>query len=130
MNKRNLQIIMAVLGLIPIATGLIGFTGINDPIYEGLIDSHFVLLDSNLRFFSGIWIGLGLAMFSIIRSIEKEKRIFRIIWISIFIGGLGRLLSMVFTGVPPIPFVGFTVLEIVGAPFFIYWQHKIAKEEN
>ena len=40
----------------------------------------------------------------------------------IFIGGIGRLLSMFFLAFPPIPFIGFTALEIIGAPFFIWWQ--------
>jgi hypothetical protein len=30
-------------------------------------------------------------------------------------------------GVPPLPFVGFTILEIIGAPLFIYWQQRVAQ---
>ncbi len=30
----------------------------------------------------------------------------------IFVGGIGRLLSIALVGLPPIPFIGFTVLEI------------------
>jgi len=35
------------------------------------------------------------------------------------------LLSMHFVGVPPWPFIGFTLLEVVGAPFFIVWQTRL-----
>jgi hypothetical protein len=128
MNKRNLQIITAILALVPTITGLIGLMGVNDPIYGNLIKTDTnILLDSNLRFFSGVWLGLGIALFSIIKTIDTQTQIFRIIWGCIFLGGIGRLLSIIFAGVPPVPFIGFTALEIIGATFFIYWQSKIAK---
>jgi hypothetical protein len=125
MNKRNLQIITFILALVPTTTGLIGLTGINDPVYGDLSKSNNILLDSNLRFFSGIWLGLGIVLFSIIKTIDTQTQIFRIVWGCIFLGGLGRLLSIIFIGTPPIPFICFTILEIVGAPVFIYWQQKI-----
>jgi hypothetical protein len=34
---------------------------------------------------------------------------------------------MALAGNPPAPFVFFTLLEIVGAPLFIYWQHQVAQ---
>lgn len=126
MNKRNLQIITFILALVPAITGLIGLTGIGDPIYVDLSKSNNILLDSNLRFFSGVWLGLGMALFSIIKNIDTQTQVFRIIWGCIFLGGLGRLLSIMFLHVPPLAFTGFTILEIVGAPFFIYWQKRIS----
>jgi hypothetical protein len=30
-------------------------------------------------------------------------------------------------GTPPKPYVGFILLELVGAPLFIYWQHRVAQ---
>jgi hypothetical protein len=30
-------------------------------------------------------------------------------------------------GAPPGPFIGFTLLELIGAPLFIYWQYLIAQ---
>lgn len=125
MNKRNLQIITFILALVPTITGLIGLTGISDPIYGELSKTNNILLDSNLRFFSGVWLGLGVALFSIIKTIDTQTQVFRIIWCCIFLGGLGRLLSIIFIGTPPIPFIGFTILEIIGAPIFIYWQQRI-----
>ena len=125
MTKRKLQIITFILALVPTITGLIGLAGINDPIYGDLSKSNNILLDSNLRFFSGVWLGLGITLFSILKTIDTQTQIFRIIWGCIFLGGLGRLLSIIFIGSPPIPFIGFTILEIIGAPVFIYWQNRI-----
>lgn len=45
----------------------------------------------------------------------------------ILIGGIGRLISLAVLGLPWPPFVGFTVLEVVGAPLFIAWQRRVAQ---
>lgn len=50
----------------------------------------------------------------------------RALWGAVFLGGLGRLLSWMRIGAPPKPFMGFTLLELLGAPAFIYWQARVA----
>lgn len=125
-SKRPLQITMAVLALVPIATGVITMTGIFDPLYASLPMPQSAVLDSNLRFFGGVWLGLGLALLWLVPSIEEQTVLFRAVWIAVFLGGVGRLLSMLYLGAPPLPFVGFTALEIVGAPLFIWWQSQVA----
>jgi uncharacterized protein YjeT (DUF2065 family) len=127
MNKRPLQITTAALGAIPVLTGIVTMFGLSDPIYASLGLPASALLDSNLRFFGGIWLGLGLALYWLIPNIEKHTVLFRVLWGMIFLGGIGRLLSMLFLTWPPVPFVAFTVLEIVGAPIFIAWQARLAK---
>ncbi len=126
MKKLPLQIATAILGAIPVATGIIGLFGIHDPIYASAALPEHALLDSNLRFLSGIWLGLGLAVYWMLPNIAKHTTLFRALWGMIFIGGLGRLLSMFAVGWPPAPFIGFTVLEIVGAPLFVAWQTAVA----
>ncbi|MFN8671875.1 MAG: DUF4345 domain-containing protein [Candidatus Sericytochromatia bacterium] len=126
MNKKNLQIITLILSLIPIFTGVIGFCGIKDPLYGELYKTKNILLDTNLRFFSGVWLGLGITMFTISKNITENKNLFKFIWLSIFLGGIGRIISIIDLGLPNIPFIFFTFLEILGAPFFIYWENKIS----
>jgi len=127
MNKRGLQIATGLLGAIPVLTGIIGMFGLSDPIYaEAKIPAN-VLLDSNLRFFGGVWLGLGLALYWLIPGIDRQTALFRVVWGMIFLGGIGRLLSMIFLGAPPLPFIGFTALEIIGAPFFIWWQARLER---
>ena len=127
MNKKPLQVTTAILGLVPVITGIITMLGIYDPIYASAGVPSFPLLDSNLRFFGGVWLGLGVAILWLVPSIEKQGVLFRVIWGAIFLGGIGRLLSIVFLGLPPIPFIGFTALEVIGAPLFIYWQYRVAQ---
>ncbi len=127
MNKRPLQILTAILGMVPILTGIIGLFGLSDPIYASAGLPANALLDSNLRFLSGVWLGLGLTVIWLIPRIETQTVLFRVLWGMIFLGGVGRLLSMLFLGWPPIPFIAFTVLEIVGAPIFVAWQARLGK---
>lgn len=129
MSRRALQVATAVLGTIPVVTGLLTMMGLDDPIYASARLPREALLDSNLRFFGGLWLVLGLSLFGMIGRIERERRLYRTLWWMIFAGGVGRLLSMVMVGLPPWPFVGFTVLEIVGAPLFIAWQARVAREQ-
>jgi Domain of unknown function (DUF4345) len=126
MSKKPLQYTIAVLGLIPVITGIITLMGVSDPLYVAAGIPRDALLDSNLRFFGGLWLGLGLALLWLVPRVETETAIYRLLWGMIFIGGIGRLLSIVFIGMPPWPFVGFTLLEIVGAPLFMLWQSQIA----
>jgi uncharacterized protein YjeT (DUF2065 family) len=127
MNKRGLQIATGLLAAIPVLTGIITMFGLSDPIYAAAKIPANALVDSNLRFFGGVWLGLGLALYWLIPSIERQTVLFRVVWGMIFLGGIGRLLSMVFLGAPPLPFVGFTALEIIGPPFFIWWQARLER---
>ena len=128
MNKRNLQIAMAILGAVPVLTGLIGLMGLSDPLYARLNLPTDATLDSNLRFYSGMWLGVGLAAWWVVPRIDRETALFRTLWLMIFLGGIGRLISLASAGLPFVPFVGFTALEIVGAPLFVWWQHRVAVE--
>ena len=101
MSRRLLQVATAILSLIPIATGIIAMAGVGDPLYAALDLPRSPLLDSNLRFFGGVWLGLGLAMLYLVPSIERQTVLFRALWGAVFLGGIGRALSSAFVGLPP-----------------------------
>lgn len=127
MSRKLLQAFLIVLGLIPTITGVLTMMGIYDPLFADLALPPSALLDSELRFFGGLWLGLGLTVLSTVKNLEKYFELYRVLWMMIFLGGVGRLLSAFLIGLPPIPFIAFTVLEIIGAPIFIYWHSTIAK---
>jgi Domain of unknown function (DUF4345) len=127
--KRPLQIVIAILGLIPLATGLFGMMGVDDPVLASASIPRIPLIDSELRFFSGLWLGVGITLAWLVPRIDTPTgtSVYRILWGMIFLGGIGRLLSMAFIGMPPAEFIGFTALEIIGAPLFVVWQSRIGK---
>ena len=127
MNKRALQVATFILALVPIATGIVGMLGVDDPLYAASDLPRDATLDSNLRFFGGVWCGLGLAVMWTVPRIDRETALFRAVWLMIFIGGLGRVVSLLMVGPPFVPFIGFIVLEIIGAPFFVWQQAKLAR---
>ncbi len=126
MSLRQLQITTALLGAVPVLTGLISMMGLSDPLYAALNLPQDATLDSNMRFFGGVWLGLGLSVWWLVPRIATETALFRAVWLMIFLGGIGRLVSLLAVGLPLLPFVGFTALEIVGAPLFVWWQRKFA----
>ena len=125
MSKRHLQIATALLGAVPVITGLVGMLGLSDPLYAGLHLPQDATLDSNMRFFGGVWLGLGLSVWWLVPRIDTQTALFRAAWLMIALGGVGRLVSMALVGLPLLPFVGFTALEIVGAPLFVWWQNQL-----
>jgi len=127
MRKRPLQIATAILACVPTLTGLLAMTGLDDPLYRALQLPPDATLDSNLRFYGGVWLGVGLAAFWLLPRIERETTLFRCLWLMIFLGGAGRLLSLALAGMPFPPFVGFTALEVLGAPLFVWWQARVAR---
>jgi hypothetical protein len=130
MSKTALQITTALLGLIPVVTGAIGLSGLSDPLYASAGMPVVPVLDNNLRFFAGAWLGLGVALIWLVPRIDSQTALFRTIWGAIFLGGVGRLLSVVFAGWPPAPFIAFIALEIFGAPLFVFWQYRATRPHN
>ena len=126
MSKRHLQVSTALLGAVPVVTGVIAMMGLHDPLYDTLQLPHDATLDSNLRFFGGVWLGLGLSVWWMVPRLTLQTALFRAVWVMIGLGGVGRLLSMLLVGTPSLAFVGFTLLEIAGAPLFIWWQHRVS----
>ncbi len=102
--------------------------GIHDPILSSLNLPASALLDSELRFFGGLWLGLGLTVLATVRNLERHFELYRVLWLMIFLGGVGRLLSIFVIGLPPVPFIAFTMLEIIGAPLFLYWHWLLVKQ--
>lgn len=119
---------MTILGLIPTVTGILSMMGLSDPIFIGTNLPHSALLDSELRFFGGLWLGLGLTVLVTVKNLEKHFELYRVLWFMIFLGGMGRLLSMFIIGLPPVAFIAFTILEIIGAPLFVYWHWQLVKK--
>ena len=124
-SKKLLQISLGISALAPILTGLLGMAGIDNPIYMHFEKPRGLLLDSNLRFLNGLSVAIGIYPLFIIADITRKTGELRIICFAIFVGAIGRLLSIVSYGLPPFPFNFFVFFEAALPPIFVFWQSKI-----
>jgi len=128
-SRRRLQIVIAVLGLIPVVTGLVGV------IYgAGYIDADHAAggadLDTQIRFFSAIFLGLGLIFYSTIPTIERDGGRFRLAAALTVMGGLGRLVSLSVVGLPAAGYVVGIVMELIVVPLLVIWQAVVARRTD
>jgi hypothetical protein len=129
-SRFALQIVNGFLASLTIFLGGASLLlGIDSPIYpDGL--PELPVLDSNLRFFGGMGVGLGVALLWLIPAIEKHTTLFRVIWLCALAGGIGRIISAVTVGAPPTPILIFTAIEVPGVPLLIYWQTQVAAAQD
>ena len=121
-ERRLLQQVLLVLSLSPLGIGGLGM--IRGA--EGL-GAASTNLDSHLRYLSGIFFGLGLALLSCIPRIETMTVRFRWIAALVFIGGLARLGGVLTYDTPGRGHVVGLGLELVVTPLLVVWQARLAR---
>ncbi len=117
-----LQRTVAFLALIPVSARLFGV--LFGPALTG--DTVSVSADSHFRFLSALLLGIGLIFWSTVPAIEEKTGRFRLLVLLVFIGGLGRLLGLVLTGVPSLYMLSGLFLELVVTPVLALWQTRVA----
>ena len=120
--KKTLQIILAVLSLIPLFFGL---TGIVLGAGRWLpAEAVTPAIDNQYRYLSAFYLSLAFLIWWMIPNIEKHATPLRILVGAIFIGGAARVLSMVTIGPPPTINIWGMFLEL-GAPLILVLQARI-----
>jgi len=126
-GRKALQWVIGILATAPLVSGMVGLTGIFNPMFlENLPEN--TLLDSNLRFLNAMAVGIALSFYAIIPVIEKQTFALRILCASIFCGGLGRILSILSMGMPAVPFIVFLCIELISPVILIFWQKKVSAD--
>lgn len=123
LERRLLQITIAFAGLVPVGIGLIG--GLYG---ASMIDrtGADVSLDSHVRYLSGLLLGIGLAFWQAIPTIEQQTARVRLLTAIVFLGGLMRLAG-IWTHAAPGPAMFFGLgMELVVTPAICLWQGRVA----
>jgi hypothetical protein len=121
-ERKLLQQAIAIAATIPVAAGLYGvlfgqaLTG----------DAVSISAESHFRYLSGLLLGIGLCFWSTLPSIENQTGRFRLLTLLVVIGGLGRLIGLVLTGLPSLFMMGGLIVELIIAPALCLWQTRIA----
>jgi hypothetical protein len=87
-------------------------------------------LDSHFRYLSGLLLAIGLGFWSSIPDIERQGGRFRLLAGLVFIGGLGRALSLAAAGQPGGPMLAGLVMELLVTPLLAFWQFHVARKRS
>ena len=120
------RIVLAVVILIPLTTGFRSMLyGVNSFGAQGLTSAP--ILDSNIRFYGGIWFAIGLVGIWTLIRLPEETTLYRALWLAIFLGGVGRLISLwSYPQVPPGVY-GAIAIELLLGPILLWHQSTLAK---
>lgn len=117
-ERRALQACIAVAGVVPVGGGLWGVLG-------GM-NTVGVTAASHGRYLSGLLLGIGLAFWCSIPTIERRGSVVRTLAFVVFVGGLARLAGVLETGAPGA--VAFPlVMELGVTPVLALWRERVQR---
>ena len=125
MERRLLQAAVALGCLVPLLAGGTGMIG-GPAFLRGVENGAAADLDSHFRYLSGLLFAIGLAFASCIPGIERRTARFRLLALLVFVGGLGRLLGLISSGMPGAGHVFGLAMELVAVPLLVLWQARVA----
>jgi hypothetical protein len=106
----TVRVLVGLFGVVAIVAGLVVLVGGPDADAGG--EHVGASLDSELRFFNAIWVGFGaFALWQALRGDVPQKTI-AVIAAVLFVGGLGRIVSLVAEGRPDTIYVALMVIEL------------------
>lgn len=120
-----LQVAIAIAGLVPVLGGLAGVIlgpAAFDPAVVGSI-----ALDSHVRYLSGLLLGIGVAFWSLIPSIERQTTLVRVLTAIVVLGGFARLIGAMLVGWPSGAMTFALCMELIVAPLLCLWQARVAQ---
>ena len=131
MERRTLQVVLAVLSVIPLL-GL-GIAWLRGPefFFHGASGRVPNALDNQFRYLAGVYAGAVTGgLWWAIPRVELRAVPVCIAASAVFLGGLGRCVSMAAVGDPGDPtMIGGLLLELGVAPLLVLWQRRIARAE-
>ncbi|MCT8001533.1 DUF4345 domain-containing protein [Sphingomonas sanguinis] len=120
-----LQLVVAVACLVPLSIG--GISVAKGPGWLGHPPAIPTDLDSQFRYVSGIFLGLGLAFVTCIPAIERKGARFRLLGLLVVAGGLARALSWAMVGAPSIGHQLGLTMELGVVPLLMLWQGRVSR---
>ena len=121
-EKRILQVLVAVAGLVPIAAGV---WGVVHGFAGGLAGEPASLLNHE-RYLSGLLAAIGLGFWTAIPGIEARTGRIRLLTTLVVVGGLSRLLGVAMGDGLTFATVGPLVMELIVTPALCLMQSRLA----
>lgn len=125
-ERRALQIAILIAGLVPVGAGLSGV--LSGGSFVGA-DNLDISADSHMRYLSGLLLGIGLAFWAAVPTIERQTARARLLTAIVFIGGLARLIGLR-NGFPEGSMIFALAMELIVTPALCLWQTRVARRFN
>lgn len=123
MERRLLQIALAIAGLVAILFGLTGvFFGTS---LAGITVG--VTLEGYVRFIKGVLIAAGLIYWSAIPQVEKRGERIAVVTFILMFGAAGRLMAVVGHGFPTVGLLISLIGELIVVPLIWLWHRHYAR---
>jgi Domain of unknown function (DUF4345) len=117
-ERRALQTVILVAGVVPVGGGLWGALG-----HMATVGAASA---SEARYLSGLLLGIGLTFWACVPTIERRGAVVRALAAIVMLGGLARLAGAVQTGLPSsvsLPLV----MEIGVTPLVALWRERVER---
>ena len=121
--EKILKALLISVGLVAFVTGLnviIGGTGA----VPGATEVASIVHDNEMRFFAVFWVGYGAFSIWVTRDFSSRSGFVPVIAVLFFCGGIARVVSILSVGMPALPLVGATVLELLLPPIIMFLYYK------
>lgn len=127
--------VLVLLGLINVFIGInVGFGGIQTLGWQGATgflevkdEYRYLLQDSHVRYFGGVYIGIGLFLILAVRNLVKNQQALNLVFLLVFIGGLTRFTMMRTEIIFGKDIIGSLIAELILMPILFVWLSKIVK---
>ena len=113
LERRLLQAAFTLAAIVPVSAGLLGALGRWQP-------------DSHARYLSGLLLGIGLAFWWMVPTIERRGAVVRVLAAIVVIGGLARLAGLPETGLK-VSVVLPLVMELGVTPLLALWRERVER---
>ncbi len=121
LERRALQVSIAIAALLPVGAGL---WGIAHPVSPGAWD------DNHHRYLSGLLLAIGLGYWSAMPEIEKKTARLRLLTALVVLGGVARLSGLLLGDVPTMPVAAALAMELLVAPLLCLWQARMTSRQH
>ena len=119
------QTFLVVGGVVVIGISLAHFAIGPDAIIGGAKTNPTT--DGEDRFYAGIFLCYGVALVWCARDVAHNRVYINLLAAAFFIGGIGRLLALIFVGAPHPFYVAMLVVELVLPPLMVLAAHRVAE---
>jgi hypothetical protein len=130
MSKFLFRVVLVLIAGLSLFSGYLGYRYGAVNYYYGLPDTRaftpgLLMLDSNFRFYNGLWTGIGLILVWMIPNASRKTDVLCFLSALFVCGGIGRLVSILTCGAPSLMYALFLPLEF-GFPLLALWQRRIS----